>query len=580
MAIDIGPKIGIQGEAQFRAELRSINTGIKTLGSEMKAVTSEFIGQEKSVESLAKQNDVLGRTALSLTEKLEKSQEMLRQCAQAYGEADERTQKWQQVVNNTTADLNKTNAQIRENAEAMEELGSEEKSTGGITSMFQGTLDKLGISMSQLTMAGVVGLVVAGVKKLVDVMNEAVHAGAAYADNINTLSTNYGIATQALQAYQYMAELVDTDVDTITGSIAKLTRNMDAARNGTGEAAEAFQKLGIQVTDGEGKLRNANDVFLEAIDHLGYIESGSERDALAMDLFGKSAMELNSLIAAGSEGMTAYAREAQKMGFILSDQDLAALNSVQDSFDRMDNMMTAIKNQIGAEMAPALADLARQLLEVAQQVDWREFGQAAAMVIRDLTPAVVTLVESIAGLVMILGELAEKERELRENGGLWGSTGLGYSIGSAIRKKLVPGLAAGGVVEPNNPGLYVLGDNTREREIVSPRSEMVAAVKDALADSKDLLTVREQVTVEMPFSRADLSLAFSEAIRHSDLAITQSVPEPVITAPVRQDAGLDALRTVDRDVNVTIKYTGDLAQLGRVMNPVVTADKARVGAVI
>lgn len=561
----------------------------------MKAVTSEFIGQEKSVEALAKQNDVLGRTALSLTEKLEKSQEMLRQCAQAYGEADERTQKWQQVVNNTTADLNKTNAQIRENAEAMEELGSEEKSTGGITSMFQGTLDKLGISMSQLTMAGVVGLVVAGVKKLVDVMNEAVHAGAAYADNINTLSTNYGIATQALQAYQYMAELVDTDVNTITGSIAKLTRNMDAARNGTGEAAEAFQKLGIQVTDGEGKLRNANDVFLEAIDHLGYIESGSERDALAMDLFGKSAMELNSLIAAGSEGMTAYAREAQKMGFILSDEDLSALNSVQDSFDRMDNMMTAVKNQIGAEMAPALVELADELLKVATQIDWHEFGQAAADVIRALTPLIVGLAETLGGLVEGFNEL-NKLLGSGNEAGWYGGAGIGYKLGSSIRQKLFPGLASGGVIEPNDPGLYVLGDNTREREIVSPRSEMVAAVKDALADSKDILTVnvtndmsdvaaairesRETLDVEMPFSRADLSLAFSEAIRHSDLVITQSVPEPVITAPVRQDAGLDALRTVDRDVNVTIKYTGDLAQLGRVMNPVVTADKARVGAVI
>lgn len=513
MAIDIGPKIGIQGEAQFRSELRSINTGIKTLGSEMKAVTSEFIGQEKSVEALSAQNDVLRRTALSLNEKLELQKQMLQQCAEAYGEADEKTQKWQQAVNNTTADLNKANAKIKENDDAIEALGNEEETTGGLTNLFKGSLDQLGISMNALTMAGVVGLVVAAVKTLADAFSAAVTDSAAYADNINTLSTNFGIAKEDLQEYQYMAELTDTSVSTITGSISKLTRTMDAARSGNEEAAAAFEKLGIQIVGSDGKLRNADDVFKEVIDHLGYIEDGTERDALTMDLFGKSAMELNSLIAVGADGMKAFADEAHAMGYVLSDEDLAALNSVQDEFDRLDNMMTAVKNQIGAEMAPALVDLARELLKVAQQVDWRQFGQDAATVIQALTPLITGFAEAIVGLVGAFAELITMLNSgNKKSGGL-----LKFAAGAM--GPLIPGLAEGGVIAPNNPGLYVLGDNPTEREIVAPRSEMV-------------------------------------------------------------NATMEALRMSGGGTNVTIKFTGDLAQLGRVLQPVVTADKARIGAVI
>ena len=44
MPTDIGPRIGIDGEKEFRNELNHISQQLRTLGSEMKAVTSEFSG--------------------------------------------------------------------------------------------------------------------------------------------------------------------------------------------------------------------------------------------------------------------------------------------------------------------------------------------------------------------------------------------------------------------------------------------------------------------------------------------------------------------------------------------------------
>ena len=47
MSVDIGPKIGIDGEAEFRKQLGNINQQLKTLGSEMKAVTSAYVSDSR-----------------------------------------------------------------------------------------------------------------------------------------------------------------------------------------------------------------------------------------------------------------------------------------------------------------------------------------------------------------------------------------------------------------------------------------------------------------------------------------------------------------------------------------------------
>ena len=65
---DIGPKIGIDGESQFRKQITAINDSLKTLGTEMKSVTSEFANNEKSSKSLGKQNDVLKKQVGDLSD--------------------------------------------------------------------------------------------------------------------------------------------------------------------------------------------------------------------------------------------------------------------------------------------------------------------------------------------------------------------------------------------------------------------------------------------------------------------------------------------------------------------------------
>lgn len=377
MSYQIGPKIGIEGENEYRQALRDINTGIKTLGTEMQAVTSAFYGQEKSIRSLTAENDVLERTIYSLEEKLNLQKKMLQEAANAYGEASEKTQAWQQKVNLTTAELNKAKVKLAENEKAMQGLSEETDEAAKSTSVFSDVL-KADL-LSEAIKTGIKA-VASGIREIGQALADTVKDSAAYADNILTLSTNTGIAAETLQEYQYMAELTDTSLETITGSMAKLIRNMQNAKNGTGNAAAAFAAMGVSVTDANGELRDNEEVFTEVIDKLGKMSNETQRDAYAMDIFGKSAQDLNSLIAVGKDGIAAFAQEAHDMGYVLDEETLSSLGAVDDALVRLDNFMTMIKNTIGAALAPAVTELADSLQAWAQSVDWEQVGQDVAEV--------------------------------------------------------------------------------------------------------------------------------------------------------------------------------------------------------
>lgn len=511
MPTNIGPKIGIQGEAQFRQEIKSINVDLKTLGTEMQAVTSAFIGNEHSIEALTEENRTLGKTVDALKAKLETQQELWQRYVDANLDATDAGQRLKQDINRTTAALNKAEAQMRQNTEAIDNYDNAQEDASGGAAAFADKLGELGINMGALTMAGAVGMAVEGIKQLVGWLTDAIDASREYADEIQTLSTNYGIATDALQEYQYMSDLIDTDVGTITSSISKLTKSMSQARSGNQEMMDAFALLGVKITETDGSLRDADEVFQDIISSLNFMGDGTERDALTMQIFGKSALELNSIIAAGADGIDAYAEQARKMGYVLSDEDLAALGKLDDEFKMLDMQMDVIKKRIAVELAPALISLAERALAFAETVDWEEFGSKVVRTFKAVGEIFARTTPFIAQLANAIRTIADAITAVRSVfGGGTPSIGRGGGFGGA--------LASGGVIEPNNPALYVLGDNPTEREIVAPRSEMVSAVREAL--------------------------------------------------------GGGGAQTIN------IRFEGSLAQLGRVLQPVITGDGARVGATL
>lgn len=411
---NINTRFTLSGEKEYKQAISEIGSGMNVLNSEMRKVQSAYAQNADSVEALSTKNDVLERKISTQTEKIEYLRAALQQSAEKYGEADKRTMQWQTSLNNAEAELNNLNNQFDENKQKIADSG---KKMGNLGDVVNGLTSKLGIQLpdgmkssmnamgsldaQSLALAGGFAAVAAAIVKVEKAMISMTKESAAFADNIITLSMQTGQSTQQLQEFAYASELIDVSIDTLQGSLRKLTNNMQDTMNGTGNAKDSFDALGISVTNADGSMRSANDVFYETIDALGKVKNETERDAMSMDIFGRSAQDLNPLIIQGSKTLKAYADEAHNVGYVLDDEALSALGAVDDAYQRLQKTQEGVKNQLAVEFAPYL----------------EEFYGDATQGVKDLGKAIKDsgIVDAFGMLLETVGDILNPMSDLSNN---------------------------------------------------------------------------------------------------------------------------------------------------------------------
>ena len=122
MAVDIGPRIGIDGEAEFRKQINNITEQVKTFGSEMKVLASAVDDSADAESTFAQKNSVLTKAIEAQQQKIDLLQKGLKEAADQFGESDTKPLKWQQAVNKATAELNKMQSELGQNERAMNGL--------------------------------------------------------------------------------------------------------------------------------------------------------------------------------------------------------------------------------------------------------------------------------------------------------------------------------------------------------------------------------------------------------------------------------------------------------------------------
>lgn len=453
-APSINSKIKLDGEREYKAALAEIKSGLNVLKSELNLASEQFRDNADSVEALTKKNDILDRTILTQKEKIEQIEKALQSSASAYGEADERTNRWKTQLNNAQAELVKMERALKDNEDALQKAQREADGTttafgklkkalsdtkeqgGGIKGLFANLKEEFsgndevvrGLGDALTDVAGKFGIQLPeGAQKAVESLN-GIHAGAAlavtglalvaaavvktekalismtkesaaYVDNILTMSQTTGQSAEQLQEFSYATELMDVSMDTLQGSLTKLTNNMQNAINGTGDAKSAFEQLGISLTNADGSMRSANDVFYDTIDALGEVQNATERDALSMDIFGRSAQDLNPLIIQGSDTLKDYAKEAHDVGYVLDNEALEALGAVDDGFQRLQKTQEAVKNQMAAEFAPYLTKALEDIRELIQKVGKALVESGAVDAFGSILESSVALLEPLGSLI-------------------------------------------------------------------------------------------------------------------------------------------------------------------------------------
>ena len=386
----ITTRLAVDGEREFKREMSAVSETMRTLKSEMSLVDAEFKGQANTMEALRKKQDILSREYEQQADKVKALEQAVQDASDAYGADSAKVEKYQQQLNRAKVSLIGLNDALKDNekylkeaedsadgcAKSIDGYGNMVKDAGEKTLDTTDGLSRFGDALAGLKdsaaagdIGGIVssfgalqgllvgGAIVKGIEEVAGKLWDVAQAGAAYADDVLTMSTVTGLSTDALQEYSYMADLVDVSVDTITGSITKLTRNMLQAKDGTGEQAEAFAALGINILNADGSLRDVQDVFDEVIARLGQMTNETERDAYAMVLMGKSAQDLNPLIEAGAEKIQAFRQEAHDVGAVLDEDMLATLGEMQDAFDRLSQQTAAFERILAVSLAPTITEI-------------------------------------------------------------------------------------------------------------------------------------------------------------------------------------------------------------------------------
>lgn len=420
MAYDIGPKIGIEGEAAFRKAINDINTSMRTLKTEMEAVASQFDKNDKSQESYAAKNSVLVKQIDLQKQKLEQLQKGLAAAAEKYGENDKVTQGWQQAVNKATAELNNMERELNENKKAISEFGKETEQTSGKTSRFGEAISNIGKGLAnagkvaaKAAVAGITAVGTAAAGAAVGAFKLAREVGKT-ADDLITLSNQTGISTQQLQEWDYAMRFIDVDMGTMTKSMAKLVKSMDDADKGSKDVTEAFDRLGVSWKDSAGNMRSNQEVFYDLIDALGKVENETERDALAMRIFGKSAQELNPLIKAGGEELARLSKEAHAVGAVLSDDALEAAGKFDDTMQTLEASTKGLVATLGVAVVPAVSEVVNSIVgvvpKITEAIKTGDWSGAAEAVTEGFKGLLDKLMEALPGLSQmtstIIGSIA------------------------------------------------------------------------------------------------------------------------------------------------------------------------------
>lgn len=218
------------------------------------------------------------------------------------------------------------------------------------------------------------------------------------ADELNTLSKQTGVSTDELQKWSYAAELVDVDVDTITSSMKRMKKNLDSN-------SDAFAELGVNTKDSSGNFRDATDIFYDTLSALSQIDNETQRDVVAMEIFGKNADELAGIIDDGGASLKAYGEEAENLGLIIGGDTLNKLNEANDTIDKLKGTMGASLAQAGATIAqtfaPALEKAVGAIEKLAEKI--RNLSpEQAEMIVK-----ILAVVATLSPALIVLGKLVK-----------------------------------------------------------------------------------------------------------------------------------------------------------------------------
>lgn len=564
MPYDIGPKIGVDGEAEFRKQIQQITENIKTLGSELKVVASAADAEGESIQSLSQKNEILNKTISQLEDRLTAQRNMLDKATAKYGEADSRTQKWQRTVNATETELNNLRAQINKNNTAIDKMESATSEADNALDDLGNSADSASSKLSSMTVA-MGNLIASGIQAAISAvgnlvsslwnLDESTEEFRQAQGRLNTAFENAGYSAEtAQQAYDgFYSVLGDTDRATEASQLlAQLAEDEQDVAKWTEIAA------GVNGTFGDALPIES---LIEAANETANVGEVTGVLADALNWIGISEEEFNTQLAACST-------EAERNRLIM-DTLTGAYDGASDAFWRNNEVLVETRrNQVG--MNDALATLGGTIATLKNQLT------------NELSPALQGIVTAFSAI-------------------LGGQEGAGIDLGVALQNlitsigELAPDImAAGGQILSNigvgistalptllEVGGQILGEITQG--ILDAIPDMVAQLPQIITEfisfiSGKLPDILEQGTVMLNNFTSGLISAIPDFVAQLPELITEFINFIASNLPQIAESGISILLNLIEGIISAIPEL--IASLPQIIEAIVTGIGNLLGSIV
>lgn len=359
-----GISIEINGNTSgLHKSLVDVEKQLSSTSSALKSVDKALKLDPNNIELAASKTRLLEKAVEESESKLEILKETAKKAYSTLGKEGGATA---EQVATLEVEISKTEGQLKKYRAEMDGAGAETKKTGNETEKAGkqakssgDNFEKFGATVKKAAAiaAGAIGAVTAATGAAVKgLANCTVEAGK-FADEVSEVATKSGLSTEEVQKFKFAAELLDVPLETVTGSLSKLTKAMSQAKDGKG-AADTFKQLGVSLTDNYGNLRDNEAVFWDVLEALDGVQVETNRDAAAMAIFGKSAQDLNPIIEAGKGKFEELGKAAENMGYVLGEDNLEKFGEFDDQMQLLNKSAESAKNALGLVLLPILGSLA------------------------------------------------------------------------------------------------------------------------------------------------------------------------------------------------------------------------------
>lgn len=316
MAVNIGPKIGIDGEAEYRKQINDIITSTKTLNAEMKALKSSFDSEGKSIEQNNRQREILNQQIKLQEERVAACSKMLEESKAKFGENSTQTDKWRQALANAQTDLNNLNRELDELPSSLELVGSKMKSVGDGISNVGSKIASFGSSMTKNVTTPIVGAFTLSAKSAIDWES-------AFTGVMKTVD-----------------ETATTSYEDLSSAIMQMATETASSKEDIAGVAEAAGQLGVSADDIENFTRtmvmlgdttnlSADEAATALARFTNITGTGNEN----VDRLGSTIVALGNNFATTESEITEMATRLASAGTIagLSETDILALSAAMSS---------------------------------------------------------------------------------------------------------------------------------------------------------------------------------------------------------------------------------------------------------